>query len=101
LHLLFDGVPDDIDPQAVHDYLANLPGVQQVHDLHIWAMGTTQVAMTAHLVMPDGQTDNFFLQGISETLHERFDITHSTIQVTRQPVQTKCSSWTLHFPRSM
>ena len=46
LHLLFDGVPDSIDPLAVRDYLANLPGVSRVHDLHIWAMGTSQVALT-------------------------------------------------------
>jgi cobalt-zinc-cadmium efflux system protein len=50
LHLLFDGVPDSIDPQAVHDCLAGLPGVSQVNDLHIWAMSTQRIALTAHLV---------------------------------------------------
>ncbi|MCP5231202.1 MAG: cation transporter [Zoogloeaceae bacterium] len=93
LHLLFDGVPDEIDPQAVHDYLARLPGVQQVHDLHIWAMDTAQAAMTAHLVMPDGQADDAFLHDVSETLHERFEITHSTIQVNRHPITTACGPW--------
>lgn len=93
LHLLFDGVPDDIDAQAVHDYLAGLPGVQFVHDLHIWGLDTKQAAMTAHLVMPDGSADDAFFQNIAETLHERFDITHSTVQVVRQPYSLTCASW--------
>lgn len=93
LHLLFDGVPDDIDPQAVHDYLAGLPGVQFVHDLHIWGLDTKQAALTAHLVMPQGPVDDAFLQDIAETLHERFEITHSTVQVVRQPSSIACGSW--------
>lgn len=96
LHLLFNGVPDDIDPQAVHDYLAGLPGVQLVHDLHIWALDTTQAAMTAHLVMPDRPVDDAFFQDIAETLHERFEITHSTIQVIRKPLTHSCGSWIGH-----
>lgn len=93
LHLLFDGVPDDIDPQAVHDYLAELDGVQAVHDLHIWALDTTQTAMTAHLVMPTWRQDDLFLKGIADSLHERFEITHSTIQIVREPFTTPCRSW--------
>ena len=56
LHLLFDGVPFDIKPYAVRKYLESLRGVREVHDLHIWGMSTSQNALTAHLVMPDGQT---------------------------------------------
>ena len=93
LHLLFDGVPDDIDPQAVHDYLAGLPGVQFVHDLHIWGLDTKQAALTAHLVMPQWPVDDAFLQDIAETLHERFEITHSTVQVVRKPYSSTCASW--------
>jgi len=93
LHLLFDGVPDGIDPQAVHDYLSGLPGVLSVPDLHIWALDTKQAAMTAHLVMPDGNANDAFLQDIAETLHERFEITHSTVQVVRQPSSIACVSW--------
>ena len=54
LHLLFDGVPAHVDLRAVHDCLRALPGVTAVHDLHVWAMGTSDVALTAHLVMPAG-----------------------------------------------
>ena len=52
LHLLFDGVPDSVDPQAVQDCLLALPGVTRVHDLHIWATGTSHITLTAHLVLP-------------------------------------------------
>ncbi len=91
LHLLFDGVPDSVDPQAVHDFLAALPGVARVHDLHIWAMGTSQVALTAHLVMPQGHADDIFLKNATDQLHARFEITHVTLQVMKNAFTTPCA----------
>jgi len=93
LHLLFDGVPDNVDPQAVHDYLASLPGISHVHDLHIWAMDTSQVAMTAHLVMPSGHADDAFLEQATEQLHHRFEISHATLQVVSVPFTEPCGDW--------
>ena len=93
LHLLFDGVPDAVDPHAVHDYLASLPGISHVHDLHIWAMDTSQVAMTAHLVMPHGRADDAFLQTVTQQLHDRFGITHATLQVVNVPFTVPCGDW--------
>jgi len=93
LHLLFDGVPDSVDPQAVHDSLLALPGIAQVHDLHIWAMDTSQVAVTAHLVMPVGHADDAFLRAATEMLHERFEITHVTLQVVKVPFTRPCGDW--------
>ena len=90
LHLLFDGVPDSVDPLAVQACLAALPGVTLVHDLHIWAMGTSQIALTAHLVMPQGQADDAFLQEANDLLHERFDITHVTLQVMKVAFSRAC-----------
>jgi cobalt-zinc-cadmium efflux system protein len=90
LHLLFDGVPDSVDPLAVHDCLAALPGVSRVHDLHIWAMGTSHIALTAHLVMPNGHADDAFLRDATELLHDRFEITHVTLQVMQHPVMPAC-----------
>ena len=90
LHMLFDGVPAHIDPQAVHDCLAALPGVAQVHDLHIWAMGTSHVALTAHLVMPQGQADDAFLNEATELLHDQFEITHVTLQVVKVAFTPSC-----------
>ena len=93
LHLLFDGVPDSVDPHAVHVSLLALPGIVQVHDLHIWAMDTSQVAMTAHLVMPVGHADDAFLQAATDMLHERFEITHVTLQVVNVPFTRPCGDW--------
>lgn len=90
LHLLFDGVPDNIDPQAVRAHLLALAGITQVHDLHIWAMGTSQVALTAHLVMPEACPDDAFYRTATEMLHERFDIAHVTLQVVRRPFSPSC-----------
>ena len=90
LHLLFDGVPDSIDSLAVRDYLANLPGVSRVHDLHIWAMGTSQIALTAHLVMPQGYADDAFLKQANHHLHDRFEITHVTLQVMKVAFTVPC-----------
>lgn len=90
LHMLFDGVPDSVDPQAVQECLAALPGVTRVHDLHIWAMGTSQVALTAHLVMPQGHADDAFLAQATRQMHDRFAITHVTLQVMTEPFTRSC-----------
>lgn len=90
LHLLFDGVPDSVDPLAVRALLTALPGVSRVYDLHIWAMGTSQIALTAQLVMPLGQQDDAFLRDATEQLHDRFDIAHVTLQVVRTPFTPAC-----------
>lgn len=78
-------VPEGIEECAVRSYLTGLPGVAAVHDLHIWAMSTTETALTAHLVMPDGTGKNglgdAFLSEISEHLAHDFRIGHSTIQI--------------------
>ena len=90
LRMLFDGVPRGIDLLAVRDCLAALPGVSRVHDLHIWAMGTSQTALTAHLVMPQGHADDAFLQNATEQMHDRFEITHVTLQVMQEPFTAPC-----------
>jgi cobalt-zinc-cadmium efflux system protein len=91
LHLLFDGVPDSVDPLAVHACLLALPGITRVHDLHIWATGTDQIALTAHLVMPVGHADDAFMNEAARQLHQRFEITHVTLQVMQQPQMTACA----------
>jgi cobalt-zinc-cadmium efflux system protein len=76
-----DRVPAGIAPEEVKASLAALPGVTRVHDLHIWSMSTTEVALTAHLVMPHGSPGDAFLHDASAMLHDRFEIGHTTIQV--------------------
>ena len=81
LNLTTDAVPAGIEPSLVRTYLAELPGVTSVHDLHIWAMSTTETALTAHLVMPAGHPGDAFLARIVRELHDLFSIEHVTIQV--------------------
>jgi cobalt-zinc-cadmium efflux system protein len=87
--LATDAVPRSIDPAAVSAWLGALPGVTHIHDLHIWAMSTTENALTVHLVMPDGGDDHF-LHELTEGLEDRFGIGHSTIQVERQDAGHGC-----------
>jgi cobalt-zinc-cadmium efflux system protein len=81
LNLALDAVPEGIEPLAVKTYLAELTGVVSVHDLHIWAMSTTETALTAHLIMPTGHPGDAFLSRIAMELHDKFGIEHVTIQV--------------------
>lgn len=92
LHLLFDGVPFEIKPAAVRQYLESLPGVREVHDVHIWGMSTSQNALTAHLVMPEGQPGDAFLQQATQGLHDRFEIEHVTLQVVKVAFCQPCES---------
>ena len=79
--LVMDMVPPQMDPAAVRSFLAGLPGVVEVHDLHIWALGTTQVALTAHLVRPQAVADDGFLLAACDGLRQRFGIGHATLQL--------------------
>jgi len=90
LHLLFDGVPPHIDLPALHAWLAARPGVTRVDDLHVWAMSTTQVALTAHLLMPQGHPGDDFLRETSEALHEHFGIAHATLQISSTSLMPVC-----------
>jgi cobalt-zinc-cadmium efflux system protein len=75
------GVPRGIDPDKVEAHLAGLPGVERIHDLHIWPMSTTEFALTAHLVMPDGFPGDPFLADCASSIALHFGITHSTLQI--------------------
>jgi cobalt-zinc-cadmium efflux system protein len=81
LHLAMDGVPRNIDLEKVRAFLAGLPDVEAVHDLHVWAMSTTEIALTAHLVMPWRDCPPAFLGGLEHELEERFGIAHTTVQI--------------------
>jgi cobalt-zinc-cadmium efflux system protein len=81
VNLAVDAVPAGIDRHAVETYLAGLPGVTEVHDLHIWAMSTTETALTVHLVRPNAGLDDHFLTDACHTLEHRFGIHHATIQI--------------------
>lgn len=80
-NLAMDMVPEGVDEAAVRSYLAALSGVSEVHDLHIWALSTTETALTAHLVRPGSELDDELLHDACEALRTRFGIGHATIQV--------------------
>jgi cobalt-zinc-cadmium efflux system protein len=80
LNLALDAVPASIQAAEVEAYLASLPGITAVHDLHIWAMSTTEIALTVHLVKPDAVIDDALLARIANELLARFEIQHTTVQ---------------------
>ena len=90
VHLLFDAVPENVDLISVQEFLQCQDGVMQVLDLHIWAMSTTKVAMTAHLLMREGSIGDSFLSETSKQLHARFGIDHLTLQLMNAPVGLTC-----------
>jgi cobalt-zinc-cadmium efflux system protein len=81
LALALAAVPSGVDRGGVADYLAGLPGVTDVHDLHIWGMSTTETALTAHLVRPGAPLDDTLLSEACVELRRRFSIHHATLQV--------------------
>jgi cobalt-zinc-cadmium efflux system protein len=90
LHLSLDGVPASVNSTAVLSYLADQRGVTDVHDLHIWALSTTSVALTAHLVVPDGTSDEALLGSLTPALKKRFRIDHATLQIERRCCDQGC-----------
>jgi cobalt-zinc-cadmium efflux system protein len=81
LRLALNAAPRDIDPDEVQRFLRSLPEVAEVHDLHIWAMSTTETALTCHLVTPQGHPGDAFLHRVARDLQEKFAIGHATVQI--------------------
>jgi cobalt-zinc-cadmium efflux system protein len=81
LWMVLQAVPEAIRPEDVKAALLDMPGVQGLHDLHIWSMSTTETALTCHLVMPDGHPGDPFLNAARRMLKDRYRIGHATLQV--------------------
>src|ERR1700722_4652971 len=92
LHLSLDGVPASVNPSAVMSFLAGQRGVTDVHDLHIWALSTTSVALTAHLVVPDRGAEDALLDSLTPNLKRRFHIHHATLQIERGRCEHGCEA---------
>ncbi|MBU6418698.1 MAG: cation diffusion facilitator family transporter [Proteobacteria bacterium] len=88
--LSLDAVPDGIERAAVEDFLRGLPGVVAIHDVHIWGLSTTDVALTAHLVCPEEADGQSLLAHIAEEMREHFGIGHATIQLETPAVAEGC-----------
>jgi cobalt-zinc-cadmium efflux system protein len=91
IDLALHAVPEQIDPKEVRAFLARLPGVIEVHDLHIWAMSTTEIALTAHLVMPGNSCSPRFLHDVCASLQDKFEIGHATLQVDPDEAPLPCA----------
>ena len=91
VNLALDAVPENISIEAIREYLKTLPEVSGIHDLHIWALSTTDAALTVHLAT-NTQTDVTFITNVQHQLHEQFDIEHATIQIEygKADCETNC-----------
>jgi cobalt-zinc-cadmium efflux system protein len=89
-NLALDAVPEGIDADSVRAYLGGLPGVLEIHDLHIWAVSTTENALTAHIVMKTGDCEIRFLGDTCKVLHESYGIEHPTLQIEALEAPHKC-----------
>jgi len=89
VNLAMDAVPEGIDIHEVEGYLAALPGVHAVHDLHVWGMSTTETALTVHLVMPEPPQGDSFVHRICVEMNEKFTIGHVTVQVEHGDIECR------------
>ncbi len=85
--VLMEAAPAHIDVDKVRAGIAELPGVQAVHDLHVWTITSGMVSLSGHVVAKDGSDTGSLLQQICDRLHQRFGIDHSTIQIEREDFQ--------------
>lgn len=90
MNLALHAVPDEIDIGRVREYLIGLEGVEEIHDMHIWAMSTTETALTVHLVRPNALDDDQLLAEAARGLRDQFHIEHSTIQIERNAQSARC-----------
>lgn len=90
-NLALDAVPPGIVTEEVTAYLGSLPGVSDVHDVHIWGLSTTHVALTAHLVVPDGGNTDALIATATHVLHDRFGIEHATMQIEQRHLAHECA----------
>lgn len=91
VRLALHAVPDAVDIAAVRHFLESQPGVREIHDLHVWGMSTTEVALTAHLVMPDGNPGDDYLAELSHRIEHELGIHHTTLQIETGAAHVTCA----------
>ncbi|MFO7979869.1 MAG: cation diffusion facilitator family transporter [Candidatus Aminicenantes bacterium] len=91
LNLALDAVPKHIDIEEVRRFLLSKEGVEGIHDLHVWSLSTTHVALTAHLIMPHGHDDEF-ITSLQTELEKKFKIKHTTFQVESRAMEKNCQT---------
>lgn len=83
INLSLDAVPEGIDITKIKEYLSKLPTIQEVHDLHVWGMSTTEAALTVHIIRSEIEDNDELLQRLTKELHDKFGIEHATIQIEK------------------
>ncbi len=90
INLSIDAVPEGINVSEIKEYLGSFDHIYDMHDLHVWALSTTEIALTVHLVSTQEHIDNDFLHAVQEHLHHHFNIAHATIQIEQHNSDTHC-----------
>ena len=90
VNMSLQATPPGIDPEEIGTFLRGREGVQDIHDLHVWPMSTTETALTVHLLIPGGFPGDTFTAGVAAALKEKFGIDHATIQIETDP-RTPCA----------
>jgi cobalt-zinc-cadmium efflux system protein len=90
INYAMDAVPDSIDIPAIRNYLMSFDCVNRIHDLHVWPLSTTEIALTVHIVVNNDSLDNNFLRNLQQHLHDNFGIEHSTIQIETSMGENDC-----------
>jgi cobalt-zinc-cadmium efflux system protein len=91
LNYAMDAVPDSIDIPAIRNYLMSFDHVNHIHDLHVWPLSTTEIALTVHIMVNNDSLDNNFMQKLQKHLHDHFGIEHSTIQIETSIDKNDCT----------
>ena len=92
LNLALDAVPHDLELDEVRAYLARLPRVSEIHDLHVWGISATETALTAHVVLLEGtELEPCFLPDVAKAMHQTFGIGHTTVQIRLRVSDTVCA----------
>ncbi|MCC5802888.1 cation diffusion facilitator family transporter [Rossellomorea vietnamensis] len=86
IHILMEGSPGDVDMEKVSGSLSQVPGVREVHDLHVWSITSDFKALSCHVVVGDEVNRDEILVQLSSFLEQEFGIHHSTIQVEGETV---------------
>ncbi len=85
INMSLQAAPAGVDPARIGAFLRKQRGVKGVHDLHVWPLSTTETALTAHLLIPEGYPGDAFTTALAAALKERFGIDHATIQIETDP----------------
>jgi len=90
LNYAIDAVPKSVDVSGIRLYLLSLDNVERIHDLHVWPLSTTEIALTVHIVVTKKAIDNQLLMDLRNHLHDHFGIGHTTIQVEAHSAENGC-----------